>query len=88
MEKQYKTWDELKMEGSQHYKGNGIEPIDLYKSIKPHHSLSALAVKALTDNIKYSARMLRKGVNLSDCDKIVHYTQFAIAEYLDGEFTP
>lgn len=78
-----KTWDECKKRGSAHYKTGGTEPVDLYKDIKPHESLSAFAIKALTDNIKYSYRMLNKGVNLSDCDKVIHYTEYVIAEFIE-----
>jgi hypothetical protein len=82
----YKTWDELKLNGSSHYKSGAVEPIDLYRSTKPHPSLSAFAVKALTDNIKYSYRMLTtKGVNESDCNKITHYTALALAEHFEKE---
>jgi hypothetical protein len=69
------TWDELKKQGSQHYKTGGIEPIDLLRGITPHSTLSALDVKALADNIKYSTRMLIAGANERDCNKIIHYTE-------------
>ena len=79
-----KTWDELKQQGSPHYKSGTVEPIDLYRAAKPHESLSAFGVKALTDIIKYSFRMLTKGVNVSDCTKIIHYTSLAKAEYMEN----
>lgn len=80
----HKTWDELKQEGSNHYKSGKTEPIDLYRDAKPHTSLSAFAVKALTDNIKYAYRMLTtKGVNESDCLKMRHYTELLMAESMD-----
>lgn len=72
-------WEEIKAKGSSHYKSGGTEPIDLYRSIKPHPSLTALDVKALTDNIKYSYRMLTRGANESDCNKIIHYTEMVKA---------
>jgi hypothetical protein len=76
-----KTWEEIKQSGgSEHYKTGGIEPIDLYRAIKPHESLSALGVKALTDNIKYSARMLKLGFRPLDCAKIINYTELFMAE--------
>jgi hypothetical protein len=64
-----------------HYKTGGVEPIDLYKSVKPHPSLNAFEVKALTDNIKYSFRMLSRGISNSDAEKVLHYTQLMIASY-------
>ena len=77
---EYKTWEELKLQGSQHYKTGKTEPIDLYRSVVPHGTLSAFAVKALTDNIKYSYRMLTQGVNLKDTAKVRHYTELLEAE--------
>jgi len=68
------TWEEIKKSGSEHYKTGAIEPIDLLRDLKPHENLTALEVKALTDNIKYSFRMLQKGLNPSDLGKIQHYT--------------
>lgn len=68
------TWDEIKQGGSSHYKAGEVEPIDLLRDLKPHHSLTALEVKALTDNIKYSFRMLQMGTNTKDLGKIQHYT--------------
>ena len=81
------SWQELKQSGSEHYKAGEVEPIDLIKNVKPHESLTALQVKALTDNIKYSYRMLRKGANHSDCDKIIHYTKM-VKVILDEQQTP
>lgn len=74
-------WDELKLSGSPHYKasGGGVEPIDLYRSIKPHPDLTALDVKALTDCIKYATRMLKKGLNDSDIGKMQHYLALIMA---------
>ena len=68
-------WEDLKKEGSSHYRIGDIQPIDLLKDVKPHAFLTALQVKALTDDIKYAFRMLTKGANESDCDKIIHYTK-------------
>lgn len=67
------SWEDLKKEGSSHYRAGDIQPIDLLKNVKPHESLTVLQIKALTDGIKYSFRMLTKGANESDCDKIIHY---------------
>jgi hypothetical protein len=68
------TWDKIKQSGSEHYKTGTVEPIDLFRDLKPHESLTALEVKALTDCIKYAYRMLRKGTNTGDLGKIKHYT--------------
>jgi hypothetical protein len=71
------TWDDCKQAGSEHYKTGQVEPIDLYESVTPHPSLNALQVKALTDNIKYSYRMLTRGMNAKDTGKIIHYAILA-----------
>lgn len=68
-------WQEIKRDGSPHYKAGFIEPIDLMRDIPPHQSLTVLMVKALGDIIKYAYRMLVKGANESDCDKIIHYAR-------------
>jgi len=68
-------WRTIKQSGSGHYKStvpDGVEVFDLLKDIKPHPDFSVLEVKALADSIKYAARMLRKGRNGSDCDKMLH----------------
>jgi hypothetical protein len=70
------AWEELKNRGSEHYKTGEVEPIDLYRCIPIHGlhpSLTLLDAKALTDTIKYAYRMLTKGANKSDCEKISHY---------------
>lgn len=72
------TWDKIKQSGSEHYKTGTVEPIDLFRDLKPHESLTALEVKALTDNIKYSFRMLQKGINVADLEKIRHYTAMCL----------
>lgn len=69
------TWEGIKQKGSKHYKAGKVEPIDMMRDIIPHGSLTALDVKALTDNIKYSYRMLINGANISDCNKIIHYME-------------
>ena len=71
-------WERIKRNGSDHYKGGAVEPIDLFRDLRPHESLTALQVKALTDNIKYSYRMLTQGINPKDCGKIQHYTDMAL----------
>ena len=75
------TWEECKSIGSNHYKTGAIEPIDLYDSVTPHPSLNCMQIKALTDNIKYSFRMLTEGLNLGDVRKVVHSTVLAWASY-------
>lgn len=80
------AWDKAKRRGSNHYKTKGVEPIDLFKAIVPHPSLTAMEVKAYTDNIKYSFRMLTTGSNDRDIGKILHYTELAAITYHDRTF--
>ena len=70
------TWEDIKMRGSEHYKG-GVEPIDLFKGTYAHEDLDIMQIKALADIIKYSYRMLMKGVNKEDIEKIKHYADIA-----------
>lgn len=73
-----KSWSELKQDGSKHYKTNGVEPIDLYKSGDMFHDF------ALASIIKYAFRS-RKGENLDNATfeknlkKIIHYTELLLA---------
>jgi hypothetical protein len=69
------TWEQLKQGGSDHYKTGGVEPIDLYRS------LGILIPFCIASIIKYASRMLKKGVNESDCGKIVHYVRLLMANH-------
>jgi hypothetical protein len=77
-----KQWDELKGKGSSHYKvdSGGVEPIDLFRSAKPHESYNAFDTKALTDVIKYAFRLLTRGYLASDVEKILHYMELYRAD--------
>ena len=74
---EHKTWDELKQQGSGHYKTGGAEPIDIYKSkgtFKPF---------ALCSISKYATRNMDKELNIRDMVKIIHYSELLIAELLE-----
>jgi hypothetical protein len=73
-------WEECKQKGSQHYKTENVEPIDLYRSAKPHESYNAFDIKALTDVIKYAFRLLTRGYLAADVDKIIHYMELYRAD--------
>jgi len=62
------NWEELKQDGSEHYKTGGIEPIDLYLAGGMFRDF------ALCSIIKYAFRS-RKTVNPKDLDKIIDYAQ-------------
>lgn len=74
-----KTWDELKREGSGHYKSGNVEPIDLYRDA------GAFRDFALCSIIKYAYRnigtktMDDNPVKNKDMRKIIHYAEFLIA---------
>jgi len=73
-----KTWEELKQQGSKHYKTGGIEPIDLYRELGIFRGF------ALSSIIKYAARNVGKGpdenpVSTKDMQKIIHYAELLIA---------
>jgi hypothetical protein len=73
-----KTWDELKAQGSGHYKSGGIEPIDLYRDA------GAFRDFALCSIIKYAFRNISHGpdanpVRRNDMEKIKHYADLLSA---------
>lgn len=73
-----KSWSELKQDGSKHYKTNGVEPIDLYKSGDMFHDF------ALASIIKYAFRSRRderadKAMIVKNLKKIIHYTELLLA---------
>jgi len=77
-----KTWEELKHQGSSHYKTGDTEPIDLYRAAIPHPSYNAFDIKALTDTIKYAFRLLTRGYLQEDINKIKHYMALYEADML------
>jgi len=72
-----RSWEEIKLDGSEHYKSGQTEVIDLLRHIKPHPSLSVVEIKALADNIKYAYRQLTSGIKQSDLEKMMHYCEIA-----------
>ena len=68
-----KTWEELKQEGSEHYQGNS-QAIDIYKSKGVFKSF------ALASICKYAVRNMDKELNPKDITKIIHYSEFLLAE--------
>jgi hypothetical protein len=73
-----KTWDDLKKEGSGHYRGkdNAIQPIDLYKDG------GMLRDFALASIMKYAYRNRRQQtekLNIKDLLKIRHYAEMLMA---------
>lgn len=70
-----KTWEELKQQGSNHYKTGEIEPIDLYRSAGTFRHF------AIDSIIKYAYRNSNNEdpVNIKDMNKIIHFAELLIA---------
>ena len=65
-----KKWEELKQQGSDHYKTGGVEPIDLYVAA------GAFRHFALCSIIKYAFRnMNAEHISIKDMNKIIDYAQ-------------
>lgn len=69
-----KSWDDLKREGSAHYKTGDVEPIDLYRAGGMFRDF------ALASIIKYAFRSRRaEGVDPAmlekNLNKIIHYAE-------------
>ena len=72
------TWDDLKQQGSEHYKTSSIEPIDLYRS---GHMFCDFALASI---IKYAFRSrVEEGLDeetfVRNMKKIIHYAELLIA---------
>lgn len=61
-------WENLKAQGSAHYKTGGVEPVDLYLAGGMFEEF------ALCSIIKYAFRQ-RMGLNSRDLDKIIDYAE-------------
>jgi len=64
-------WEKLKVQGSDHYKSGGTEPVDLYRDggMFRHFALCSI--------IKYAFRNRNNDtpLNMRDLDKIIDYAQ-------------
>lgn len=70
------TWKEIKDTGSEHYKTEGVEPIDLIKD------LGLLRQFAIANIIKYASRNAKSiVVKTKDMNKIIHYAQMLKSAY-------
>jgi len=70
-----RTWEEIKLDGSEHYKSGKIEPIDLYRDVTLHDSITAIQAFSLCNIIKYAYRCMTKGTTEKDLGKIIHYAE-------------
>jgi hypothetical protein len=73
------AWEELKREGSEHYRTPGTQPIDLYKD------MGILRQFAVASIVKYAVRNADtlKPVSVKDMKKIRHYTKILETAYGD-----
>jgi len=64
-------WERLKSDGSQHYHGSEIQPIDLYKANGHFRSWALLEI------CQHALRNLDadKPINERDMDKVIHYAK-------------
>lgn len=70
-----KSWDELKQEGSGHYRADGVQPIDLYRS------LGTLRHWAINEICQHAIRNIEPGPKHDeDMKKIIHYAELLMAE--------
>ena len=72
------TWNDLKKQGSEHYKTNGTEPVDLYAAGNMFHDF------ALCSIMKYAFRSRREmnletALLIKNLEKIIDYAQKLIA---------
>ena len=80
-----KTWEELKQQGSEHYKTGGVEPVDLYRAGGMFRDFAICSI------IKYAFRS-REGVDVgiesfcANMDKIIDYAEKLKAGCCDGKF--
>ena len=72
-------WDKIKLEGSEHYKTGGVEPIDLFRD---GDMLRDFAVANIIKYAYRNRRALGQPVNIKDIEKIKHYADML------GEITP
>jgi len=67
------NWQQLKQQGSEHYKTDDVEPIDLYKAGGCLHDFAVASI------IKYAYRNRKsfKGpyIDKEDIRKIIHYAK-------------
>lgn len=75
----YRTWKELKNEGSEHYQCGNVQPIDLYRE------KGTFTPWALTEIAQHAIRNMGNVRQdfVRDMEKIIHYAELLIAEHLE-----
>lgn len=81
MSKEFKTWTELKLEGSGHYKVGEAQNIDIYKQ---DCSFRPWALNEITQHARRNWPD-KKEHFIKDMVKIIHYAELLIAEHLERQ---
>lgn len=79
MIEQFQTWEELKKEGSKHYKDGDAQMIDVYKGrgIFTNWALPEIAQHAVRN------APVKRDCFIDDMVKVIHYARLLIAEHLE-----
>lgn len=79
MNDKFKTWDELKLRGSKHYKTGDAQMIDVYKG---HGTFTPWALNEISQHAVRNTPV-KRSVFIEDMQKIIHYAELLIAEHLE-----
>lgn len=75
----FKTWDELKKEGSSHYKDGEAQLIDIYRQ---KGTFKPWAVNEVTQHVQRNSPVTRD-CYFQDLIKSKHYIELLMAEYIE-----
>lgn len=75
----FKTWEQLKLEGSTHYKKGDAQMIDIYKQ---DGTFTAWAINEGTQHLRRNAPV-KRDCFVEDMVKTIHYCELLIAEHLE-----
>lgn len=73
-------WEDIKKDGSTHYKGNEIQPIDLYRSAG---MLRDWVIGEIVQHAFRNRTHIREEINPFDFEKIKHYCEILLADFWD-----
>jgi len=75
----FQSWDELKKEGSAHYKDGDAQMIDIYKQ---KGTFTPWAINEGTQHFQRNAPE-KRDCFVEDMVKLIHYAKLLIAEHLE-----
>jgi hypothetical protein len=70
------TWDELKKEGSGHYKSGDVQPIDMFKA---GNALRDFAVCSVVKYVWRNRREVSPSINVNDLHKARHFIDMLLS---------